>query len=310
MKATLQTIIEKHQKDATRLMDILLDIQAEHGSVNDEAIALVASQLGISKVDVEQTRSFYHFFTKESAGKYTVYMNDSVVANMKGKAEVVKAFEKEANCKLGSVSADGLIGLFNTACIGMSDQEPAALINGKVFTNLTPAKVKEIVAGFKADKCVKEMITEYGDGQNSSELIKSMVKNNLMKKGAVTFSEYKTGTALRKVVEMNADQIVAEVKTSGIRGRGGAGFPTGLKWDFCRKEAEPVKYVMCNADEGEPGTFKDRVILTEVPALVFEGMTVAGYTIGAKQGILYLRHEYKYLVRQSFRRFKNPKLIR
>lgn len=297
MKATLQTIIEKHQKDAARLMDILLDTQAEFGSVNDEAVTLIAGQLGISKVDVEQTRSFYHFFTKENAGKYAVYMNDSVVANMMGKAEIVKAFEQEANCKLGSVSADGLVGLYNTACIGMSDQEPAALINGTVFTKLTPAKVKEIVAGFKAGKCTKEIFAEYGDGQNSNELIKSMVNNNLMKKGAVTFADYTTGTSLRKLVEMTADQVIGEVKTAGIRGRGGAGFPTGMKWDFCKREAEATKYVMCNADEGEPGTFKDRVILTEAPGLVFEGMAVAAYAIGAKEGILYLRHEYKYLVK-------------
>jgi [NiFe] hydrogenase diaphorase moiety large subunit len=102
---------------------------------------------------------------------------------------------------------------------------------------------------------------------------------------------------LEKALLMSPEQIIDEVKDANLRGRGGAGFPTGLKWQFCRKVDSLEKYVMCNADEGEPGTFKDRVILTEVPQLLFEGMAIAGYTIGAKNGIIYLRFEYKYLVK-------------
>ena len=295
MKVTLQEIIEKYQKDVNRLMDILLVAQKELGCISNETISTIAKELNISAADVEQTRSFYHFFTTKPAGKYAVYVDDSVVANMKGRAEIVKAFETEANVKLGSVSADGLVGLFNTACIGMSDQSPAALINGTVYTNLTPAKVKEIVAGFKAEKCAKEILSELGDGKNASENIKSMVKNNILRKGEITFSEYEVGSALKKAVTMSADEVINEVKTSTMRGRGGAGFPTGMKWAFCKKEADPVKYILCNADEGEPGTFKDRVLLTELSEQVFEGMAIAGYAIGAKEGILYLRHEYKYM---------------
>jgi [NiFe] hydrogenase diaphorase moiety large subunit len=96
---------------------------------------------------------------------------------------------------------------------------------------------------------------------------------------------------------MKPEEVIAEVKSSNIRGRGGAGFPTGLKWDFCRRSSGEKRYIFCNADEGEPGTFKDRVILTERPRLLFEGMTVAAYAIGSTEGILYLRFEYKYLQR-------------
>jgi [NiFe] hydrogenase diaphorase moiety large subunit len=276
-------------------MDILLDVQAELGCVSDEAVAQISEQVGLSKVSVEETRSFYHFFTKNPAGKYQIYLNDSVVSKMFGMKEVAAALEAEAGCKFGHVTNDGLIGLNYTACIGMSDQEPAALINGTVFTKLTPAKAKELVAGFKTGKKVADMVTNFGDGNNNHELVKSMVNSNILKKGPVMFAEHAIGSGLKKAVEMTPDQIIGEVKTSGIRGRGGAGFPTGMKWDFCKREAESVKYIMCNADEGEPGTFKDRVILTERAEMVFEGMAVAGYTLGAKEGILYLRNEYKYL---------------
>jgi len=97
---------------------------------------------------------------------------------------------------------------------------------------------------------------------------------------------------LRTIVVISGSSIS---KSSNIRGRGGAGFPTGLKWEFCRRTTSDLRYVFCNADEGEPGTFKDRVILTEKPHMLFEGMAIAGFAIGAKEGILYLRYEYKYL---------------
>jgi [NiFe] hydrogenase diaphorase moiety large subunit len=90
--------------------------------------------------------------------------------------------------------------------------------------------------------------------------------------------------------------MLEEVKRSNLRGRGGAGFTTGIKWEACRHATGLARYVVCNADEGEPGTFKDRVLLASHADLVFDGMTVAAYAIGASQGFLYLRGEYRYLL--------------
>jgi len=296
MKDKVQNIIGKYNNDKTRLMDMLIDIQSEFKCIPGEAIKVLAEQLNMSKVDVEQTLSFYHFFTTEPTGKYTVYLNDSVVANMMGRDEIARAFEEEAGTKFGSVSEDGLIGLFETADIGMNDQEPAALINDVPFTNLTISKVKELVAGFKAGKEVGNLIGQTGDGMNSDDRVLSMVNNNCEKRmGAILCLEYEMGWALKRAVYTTREAVIEMVKRSNLRGRGGAGFPAGLKWEFCRQsEGSPV-YLVCNADEGEPGTFKDRVMLTEMPGQVFEGMIIAGYAIDAKEGILYLRAEYKYL---------------
>lgn len=101
---------------------------------------------------------------------------------------------------------------------------------------------------------------------------------------------------LNKTIGRPKDEIIQELLDSGLKGRGGAGFPTGMKWKFTSQEVEPVKYVICNADEGEPGTFKDREILSRVPRKVFSGMAICGYVIGAKEGYLYLRGEYKFLI--------------
>lgn len=291
-----EKILAQFHHDATRMMDILLAVQQKFGYIHRDAVATIARELSLSVIDVEQKISFYHFFAEQSRGKYTIYLNNSVAATMNGHAKIVEAFERETGCKFGSVSRDGLIGLFHTSCIGMNDQEPAAIINDRVFTRLTPYRVRQIVRDIRAGKPAAEMMTEgLGDGENSNELIRSMVYNNIRLKGPILDENYKIGAGIKKVSQMTPEQVIEVIKDSNIRGRGGAGFPTGLKWEFCRRAAGSQKYIFCNADEGEPGTFKDRVILTQFPRLVFEGMIIAGRAVGATQGILYVRHEYRYL---------------
>ncbi|HPC40742.1 MAG TPA: NAD(P)H-dependent oxidoreductase subunit E [Spirochaetota bacterium] len=289
--------MKKHGKDATMMLDVIRDVQSELGCVSDEASAAIADNLGVSKVDVDGVVSFYHFFSKEPRGKYTVYLNNSAVAVMKGRDAVARAFEQAAGCSFGVTTFDGQIGLYDTSDIGMNDQEPAALINGVVFTNLTPEKAKDLVFQMKAGKDVKAMVKETGEGQNQSALVGAMVKNNIQKKGAVIFAPYEAGSGIKKAVAMTPEAVIEEVKKSNLRGRGGAGFPTGMKWEFTRNSKGKKTYVVCNADEGEPGTFKDRVILTELPQMLFDGMAVAGYAVGAEEGVLYLRAEYEYLLK-------------
>jgi len=294
-RGLIKSILARHKKDASRLIEIVRDVQGALGWVPPDAIAEIAEGLGVSRVDVEGVATFYHFFSSVPAGRYAVYLNTNLVAGMKGRAEVAAAFEKEAGCRFGETTADGLIGLHATSCIGMNDQEPSAIINGVVFTKLTKARVKGIVAAMKAGREMARIVTAYGDGANQSSLVRAMVKNNIRKTGPVILAPFKSGEAIRRAVSWTPEDVIAEVKRSNLLGRGGAGFPTGLKWDFCVQSKADLRYVVCNADEGEPGTFKDRVILTEQPHLLFEGMAVAGYAIGAKKGILYLRAEYAYL---------------
>ncbi len=295
MKEKIISIIDAYGKTPERLMDILLSVQDEFRCVSDEAVSLIASELEISEADVNQTKTFYHFFTTNPVGKYSVYLNNAAVSGMMGMAEVADEFEKQAGINFGQTSPDGLISLHYTACIGMSDQEPAALINSVMFTELNREKVRKLVADMREGKPVESMITEYGEGNNAHPLVKSMVKNNIRKSGPVCFGEYEVGKGLGKALSMEPKAVIEEVKSSNLRGRGGAGFPTGLKWQFCAQE-KGDRYVLCNADEGEPGTFKDRVLLTERTNMVFEGMIISGWAIGAKEGIMYLRYEYRYLL--------------
>ncbi len=288
-------IVLKHPKDPSVLLDIIRDVQTRFGQVSDDAVGRIAAHLKLAEADVRGAVTFYHFFSLTARGRSTVYLNDSITSRMKGRTAVAKAFEEAAGCRFGEVSADGTIGLFPTSCIGMNDQEPSAIVDGVVFTALTPDKARAIVRGLRAGTPARDQVTAFGDGANQSDLVRAMVVNNIRKRGPVLFGAHETGAAIRKAVSMTPEQVIDEIKKSGLLGRGGAGFPTGLKWEFCRREKATPRFVVCNADEGEPGTFKDRVILTELPRLLFEGMAVAGFAVGAKTGILYLRSEYAYL---------------
>ncbi len=297
MENTITNIIEKYNNDPLRLMDILIDIQENFGFIGNDAVKEIALALNMSEVDVEQTITFYHFLSTEPRGKYAIYLNNSVVSIMYGQKTIKATFEKEVGISFGQVTADGSIGLFDTACIGMNDQEPAAIINNHVFTKLTPYRVREIVKSMRQGKDMDELINEsYGDGKNHLPSLKSMVSSNIRRKGMVLSDNYVYGSVTKLMLpNLSPEAVIQEIKTSHIRGRGGAGFPTGLKWEFCRRAKGDNHFVICNADEGEPGTFKDRVILTEKPELVFEGMVLAGYAIGSDEGILYLRYEYRYM---------------
>ncbi len=125
-----------------------------------------------------------------------------------------------------------------------------------------------------------------------------MITSGITKKrqGPVLFSEYSRGDGIRQLLSKSREDILFELKASGLKGRGGAGFPTSTKWMLTAAAIADKKFLVCNADEGEPGTFKDRVLLLEYPELIFDGMVIGGYTMGAQTGIVYLRGEYEYML--------------
>ena len=122
------------------------------------------------------------------------------------------------------------------------------------------------------------------------------MENKVLNKVGLIFENVDPKEVLTKAFNMSKDEVIQQVLDSGLKGRGGAGFPTGLKWKYTAAEKDPEKYIVCNADEGEPGTFKDREILDRVAYKVYGGMAIAGRTIGAKEGYVYLRGEYKFLL--------------
>jgi len=293
----VEEVAREFGRERWRLMDIARGVQQRMGCVNSQAVDAIASWLGISRVEVEGFVTFYSFLSTEPKGRVVIRLCDDVIDRMAGYDEVRRGFEAALGISLGQTTPDGVFTLERTACIGMCDQGPAALVNDVVVTNLSSDKARSIVRALRENPRPERLVQRFGSGNNAHPLVRSMVENNLRKAGPIVFSEQSRGEAIRKAVAIRPAEVIRAVKTARLRGRGGAGFPTGMKWEFTRAAEGSPKYVICNADEGEPGTFKDRVLLTEMPDRVFAGLTIAGYAVGASEGIMYLRAEYAYLRR-------------
>ncbi len=295
IQAVVDEVCGRYGNDPTRMMDIVREVQERLGCVPGRAMERIGERTGRHHVDVESVVTFYAFYSDQPQGRIVIRLCNDVVDEMHGMREVERAFCEELGIQPGQTTSDGLITLTETPCIGMCDQAPAALVNDVVVTSLGPDDARRIVRQLRQDPDPKKLVTELGDGNNAHELVRAMVRNNIRLKGEVVLAGMEDGAGLEKAVAMSPAEVIEDVKTARLRGRGGAGFPTGMKWEFTRAAEGKPKYVICNADEGEPGTFKDRVLLTELPDMVFEGMTIAGYAIGAEHGIVYLRAEYAYL---------------
>lgn len=270
----------------TQLLDRLWTFQRRSGYIRDEDVAACARWLNISTVEVEGVVSFYHFFHRKPAGAVTIYLDNSIVAEHSGMVSIRTAFEQATGARIGSVDPTGRFGLFSTPCIGLSDQQPAALIDFVPFTRLTPEKVEALVLELKR-------------GASPTALADPVLPNIRYTPPSgrgLFFRDYSPGMALSRAAVLGAEGIIEQLKTAELSGRGGAFFPTWLKWKTCREQAATPKYVVCNADEGEPGTFKDRALLQMRPESVLEGMIVAGLAIGASEGMVYLRAEYSWLL--------------
>ncbi len=275
----------KKKIDRSKLLSVLWEIQRKKRHIAHDDITKIAKEFELSRMEVEGVLTFYHFFHRQDCGKYTIYLNNSITSEHAGMDKIREAFEKEIGVPLGHLSFDGLFGLYETACIGLSDQEPACLINFKPFTNLTPEKARDIIHQLR-------------NGAKPSEICdkpNSKIHYTPPPEKTVFFKSYNKFSVLNYIREHKPEEILEIIKKSKLSGMGGAFFPTGLKWQFARQNKADIKYLICNADEGEPGTFKDRVLLQTHPELLIEGMILAAYAIGASQGIIYLRGEYRYL---------------
>ena len=294
---TVKEICAQFENKKTRMMDIVRAVQEQFGCVSDEAIDLISQALLCPRVEVESTVSFYAFLSKTPKGEIVIRLCNDIIDRFNGSEMVAQTLSQELGISFGETTPDGKITLEYAPCIGMCDQSPAALVNNVVVTDLSSDKVRSMIKVLKETDDPQQLVSRLGDGNNAHPLINAMVRNNIQKKGEVVFAfgDFKPNDGLKKALAMSPVEVINEIKTARLRGRGGAGFPTGMKWEFTRSANGDEKHIICNADEGEPGTFKDRVILTELADRVFEGMTIAGYAIGAEEGILYLRGEYAYL---------------
>jgi [NiFe] hydrogenase diaphorase moiety large subunit len=289
-------VMARFDGDRSRLLDMLWEVQDACGYIPDDAVAALGAGLSLSPVEVRATASYYHFFHDRPAGRHQIYLADTVIARMNEYDAVLATLEEQTGARLGGVDPTGEFGLYSTPCVGLSDQEPAMLVDKVAFTRLRPGRVADLIGELRAGASAEELANPAGLDRGELGYVEALVESNVRTAGPVFFVRGPDYRSMVRECFMQAPEQVTELITdAGMRGRGGAGFHTGLKWQLCTAAPGERKYVICNADEGEPGTFKDRVLLTRSPKQVFVGMVICAYAIGSSSGIVYLRAEYWYL---------------
>jgi len=281
----LPGIVARWHHDPANLVQILREVQESCGTIPSDTLDRLAQLLGVPRVRIESTASFYAFFHAESHGAYEILFSDNIIDQMAGREALKQYFCERLWLEPRKLSEDGLVYVDDTADIGLADQAPAMLVNGYAIPSLDKARLDLVAELIRARKPLAEwppMLFE--------------VPDNVRRPGPLTGEAFTPGAALLALIARGAEETLAEVDAANLRGRGGAGFKTATKWASCRSAPGEAHYVVCNADEGEPGTFKDRVLLASRADLVFEGMTVCARVIGARQGLLYLRGEYRNLL--------------
>lgn len=282
---TVRDIVQQHNAMPTRLLQILRDIQDRLTWLSPQTIACVADELAISPEKVRSVATFYSFLYTAPRGYYDILFSDNITDRMLGNRELLHDLCDQFGIGIGDTRADGLVTVGTTSCTGMCDQGPAILVNGYTITRLDKSRIQQIAQLVESRTPLEQWPQEF-----------FKVKSNIRHADILLGRHFADGAALRAVLKRGGHAILEELVKSGLRGQGGAGFKSAAKWISCRDAPGSVKYVVCNADEGEPGTFKDRVLMQDFADLVFEGMTLCGRVIGAEHGFVYLRGEYRYLL--------------
>jgi [NiFe] hydrogenase diaphorase moiety large subunit len=309
LEPRVRHVVSRWAHDPTGLVQILREVQEAFGYLPGPALTLIARLLRIPYSRAKGVASFYSFLTDVPLGAYRILFSDNITDRMAGSERLMDAMCHRLWVEPGKVSEDGLVSIARTSCTGMCDQGPAVLANGRAITALDDARIRQICDLILARMPLEEWPAEFfavhdnvhragvllGHGLEPGDPIRAALQ-----RGAEGWSERAANERSWREAYVGAAQgpiaMLEEIKRSNLRGRGGAGFTTGIKWEACRHATGLTRYVVCNADEGEPGTFKDRVLLASHADLVCDGMTVAAYAIGASQGFLYLRGEYRYLL--------------
>ncbi len=281
----LAPLLEKYRDgNRTHLLPALHEVQRLYGYLPEEALIAIGQTLHVPLAEVHGVVEFYTLFTREPLGRRVIRICTDPACTARGGEEVLQAACRHAALLPGETTPDGAYTIERVTCIGLCDQGPAALVDEMAVTGLTSESVERLFTV----EVTTATLRVTGEPRILTRHIGTLDALDLgAHRAAGAFEGLR-----RALLEMTPDEVINTVKEANLVGRGGAAFPTGLKWQFTRGAPGDPKYVVCNADESEPGTFKDRALLEGDPFRILEGMAICGYAIGAQKGYIFIRGEY------------------
>jgi NADH-quinone oxidoreductase subunit F len=236
-------------------------------SPNEASDSVLAAEYNLGVSTVHSAKSFYDFLSEDFKSKKAYVCT--------GSACMCRGTQDDVSDKLNNKFGEGNVG--EMICLGRCYENSAFFYNGENYSGDDINKLDQIIAGKHTSQAYE---------MKSFSKTPFLVEEDVLS----TYDHFKD--LLQTCFETKKEDLIASLKDSGLRGRGGAGFPTGMKWEFCQAQEASAKYVVCNADEGDPGAFSDRYLLEEQPLKVLFGMVICAYIIGSRQGFIYIRGEY------------------
>jgi NADH-quinone oxidoreductase F subunit len=287
----IQELAGKYPIKQSALLPALYAVQADEGYVSKENLEKVADLLGVPWAKAYGVRTYYTMFNGTKPGKYHLQVDTNIPAKLMGADAIVAHLSKRLGIAEGETTKDGLFTLSTVEDLGSCGTCPVIQVNDRYYEEMTIDKVDTLI-----ESLTRGVMPDWTTPGHFHTECNVLLKRR--GKGAPDLASYVADggyEALAKALTMVPGDVVKAVKDAGLRGRGGAGFPAGVKWSFLPKGLNKPVYLICNADEGEPGTFKDRQIMEYDPHLLIEGMTIAGYAIGAKMSYIYIRGEFGWI---------------
>jgi len=270
------------EKSRTNLLPSLLKAQKIFRYIPEEAATLIGERLGLPLSEIYGVIEFYSLLYTKPTAETVIRVCTSPLCSQKSSEKIKDALLKKLNLLEGESSADGRFMVESVHCLGLCVHSPSALVNETPVCHIRTDKLDDLLIG----KGTKPLNRAFSDTPVITERFNSI--------NPESFDDYVCEggfVGFNHALSLKKSSIIESVKTSGLLGRGGAAFPTGLKEEGAAHNEDDV-YIICNADESEPGTFKDRVLLNKDPFSVLEGMLITAYAVGSKKGFIYIRGEY------------------
>ena len=293
-----QDLLARYAVKRSALVPMLLFAQDEFGYVSEELIGHLAQVLDLRRMEVAETVSYYSMLRRQPAGRHHLQICTNVACMLRGAQPILTHVERRCGVPPKTPTPDGTFSYEEVECIGACTGAPALQVNYDFCENLTVPAVDKLMNDLQAGRKPPPIPFTSGAVRatpHPAEVRVLTSRFGLPDSTSIdTFLQHDGYQALEKALkQMTPEQIIDAVKRSNLRGRGGAGFPTGMKWGFVPKESAKPKYVIANADESEPGTCKDRPLMELDPHQLIEGMIIAGRAVGAHRGFVYIRGEYR-----------------
>jgi NADH:ubiquinone oxidoreductase subunit F (NADH-binding)/NADH:ubiquinone oxidoreductase subunit E len=293
IKSSFEKIAARYPDRKSAVMPFMQLLQKENANrFESESVDTASRVLGMSRNRIHGIATYYTMFNTRPVGKYHLQVDTCVPGFLHGADKIVKHLGKKLGIAVGETTKDGLFTLSTVQDLASCATGPVIQVNDTYYENMTVAKADKLIEALKKGKKIENdpsmtVVSQCG-----------ILLNDRANKDCHTLKHYKKSggyKALQKAMGLEPEIIVNEVKEAQLRGRGGAGFPAGMKWSFLPKNDERPVYLICNADEGEPGTFKDRQIMEFNPHLLIEGIAISAFAIKSMKSFIYIRGEFSWI---------------